>query len=112
EAYSARRLRAAGLEGRVSDPSPVIAAEARPRLPRGVRLVHNQAQGGWVLLAPERGFKADPIPSELIHRCTGAVPFRASAGHLPKTYAAPRDKILADVGTLLRGLADKKLLEV
>ena len=28
------------------------ADEARPRLPRGVRLTHNEAQGGWVLLAP------------------------------------------------------------
>ena len=31
---------------------------------------------------------------------------------LAKTYAAPREKILADVGTLLRGLADKRLLEL
>jgi hypothetical protein len=29
-----------------------------------------------------------------------------------KRYAAPREKILADVGALLRGLADKKLLEL
>ena len=29
----------------------------RPRLPRGARLAHNEAQGGWVLLAPERVFK-------------------------------------------------------
>ena len=27
-------------------------AVLRPRLPRGVRLAHNEAQGGWVLLAP------------------------------------------------------------
>ena len=36
-----------------------IASDAKPRLPRGVRLTHNEAQGGWVLLAPERVFKAD-----------------------------------------------------
>src|SRR2546425_12995924 len=71
EACSARRLRAAGLEERVSDPSTTIAAEARPRLRRGVRLGHNEAQGGWGLLAPERGFKADPIAAEIIQRCTG-----------------------------------------
>jgi hypothetical protein len=29
-----------------------------------------------------------------------------------KRYAAPREKILADVGALSRGLADKKLLEL
>ena len=31
-----------------------IPADSKPRLPRGVRLTHNEAQGGWVLLAPER----------------------------------------------------------
>ena len=31
-----------------------IAPDVRPRLPHGVRLVHSEAQGGWVLLAPER----------------------------------------------------------
>ena len=41
-----------------------IAADAKPKLPRGVRLTHNEAQGGWVLLAPERVFKADAIAAE------------------------------------------------
>src|SRR6516225_1050570 len=75
-------------------------------------VVHNEAQGGWVLLAPERVFKADPIAAEIIKRCTGEATFGEIVDDLAKTYAAPRDKILADVGTLLRGLADKKLLEV
>ena len=39
----------------------MIAPDAKPKLPRGVRLTHNEAQGGWVLLAPERVFKADAI---------------------------------------------------
>ena len=60
----------------VSDPTTAaIPAEARPRLPRGVRLVHNEAQGGWVLLAPERVFKADQIAAEIIKRCTGEATF-------------------------------------
>ncbi|MBV8322959.1 MAG: pyrroloquinoline quinone biosynthesis peptide chaperone PqqD [Hyphomicrobiales bacterium] len=113
EACSARRLRAAGRqEERVSDPSTVIASDARPRLPRGVRLVHNEAQGGWVLLAPERVFKADAIAAEIIKRCTGEVTFSELIDDLAKAYTAPREKILADVSTLLRGLADKKLLEL
>src|SRR5262249_51883846 len=113
KAYSARRFRAGGLkEERLSDPSTVIAAEARPRLRRGVRLVHNVAQGGWGLLAPERVFKADPVAAEIIKRCTGRGTLARLPDGLAKTYAAPREKILTDVGTLLRGLADKKLLEV
>ena len=87
----------------MNDPSPAIAVEARPRLPRGVRLVHNEAQGGWVLLAPERVFKADQIAVEIIKRCTGEATFGEIVDDLANTYAAPREKILADASTLLRG---------
>ena len=96
----------------MSDPTAVIPSEARPRLPRGVRLVHNEAQGGWVLLAPERVFKADTIAAEIIKRCTGEVTFGEIVDDLAKSYAAPREKILADVSALLRGLADKRVLEL
>ena len=48
-----------------------IAPDAKPRLPRGVRLTNSEAQGGWVLLAPERIFKADAIAVEILKRCTG-----------------------------------------
>src|ERR1700720_3339520 len=113
EAYSARRLCAGGREEeRLSDPGSVIPSDARPRLPRGVRLVHNDAQGGWVLLAPERVFKADAIAAEIIKRCTGEVTFAAIVDDLATAFKAPRERILADVTTMLRGLADKRLLEL
>ena len=96
----------------MSDQVSAIPADARPRLPRGVRLVHNEAQGGWVLLAPERVFKADAIAVEIVKRCTGEATFAEIIDDLVKTYAAPRKKILADVTALLRGLADKRLLEL
>ena len=89
-----------------------IPSDARPRLPRGVRLVHNEAQGGWVLLAPERVFKADAIAVEIIRRCTGESTFGEIIDELAKSYSAPRERILADAGALLRGLADKRLLEL
>ena len=89
-----------------------IAADAKPRLPRGVRLVHNEAQGGWVLLAPERVFKADVIAVEIVKRCTGEATFDAIVDDLASTYNAPRDRIATDVGALLRGLVDKRLMEL
>jgi pyrroloquinoline quinone biosynthesis protein D len=96
----------------MNETAPAIAPEARPHLPRGVRLVHNEAQGGWVLLAPERVFKADAVAAEVVKRCTGEATFAAIVDDLAKTYAAPRERILADVTALLRGLADKRLLEL
>jgi pyrroloquinoline quinone biosynthesis protein D len=96
----------------VNESAVPVAADARPRLPRGVRLVHSEAQGGFVLLAPERVFKADAIAAEVLKRCTGEATFTAIVDDLATTFSAPRERILADVSALLRGLADKKLLEL
>jgi pyrroloquinoline quinone biosynthesis protein D len=92
--------------------APWIRPDAHPRLPRGVRLVHNEAQGGWVLLAPERVFKADQIAAEVLKRCTGDASFEEIVDDLAATFGAPRERVEADVATLLQGLADKKLLEL
>jgi pyrroloquinoline quinone biosynthesis protein D len=92
--------------------TPTLPPDARPRLPRGVRLVHNEAHGGLVLLAPERVFKPDPIAVEILKRCTGEATLEAIVDDLAKTYSAPRERILIDVSALLHSLADKKLLEL
>jgi pyrroloquinoline quinone biosynthesis protein D len=76
-----------------------------------VRLSHSEAQGGWVLLAPERVFKADAIAAEIVKRCTGTATLDVIVDDLAKTFTAPRERILADVTAMLRGLADKRLLE-
>jgi pyrroloquinoline quinone biosynthesis protein D len=96
----------------MNEASSVIAPDARPRLPRGIRLVHSEAQGGWVLLAPERVFKADAISVEVLKRCTGEATFAAIIDDLATAFKAPRERIQADVTTMLRGLADKRLLEL
>jgi pyrroloquinoline quinone biosynthesis protein D len=89
-----------------------IADDSRPRLPRGVRLTHNEAQVGWVLLAPERIFKADAIAVEILKRCTGEATFAAIVDDLASTFNAPRERISSDASKLLSGLAEKRLLEL
>jgi len=90
-----------------------VADSTHPRLPRGVRLVHNEAQGGWVLLAPERVFKADAIAHEILKRCTGEASVEQIVDDLAKVFAgAPRERIHADVVALISRLAEKKLLEL
>ncbi len=96
----------------MNDAVPEIPPDAKPRLPRGVRLMYNEAHGGWVLLAPERVFKADATAAEIVKRCTGEATLGSIVDDLAKTYSAPRERILADVSALLRGLAEKKLLEL
>jgi pyrroloquinoline quinone biosynthesis protein D len=96
----------------VTDNGPLpLSPDARPRLPHGVRLTQNAAHG-WVLLGPERMFQADPIAVEIIRRCTGAVTLAEIVDDLAKIFSAPRERVLADVTTMLHGLADKKLLVV
>jgi len=90
----------------------MIAADAKPKLPRGVRLTHNEAQGGWVLLAPERVFKADAIAAEIVKRCTGEATVDDIVDDLAKTFNAPRKRIATDVSAMLSGLVDKRLIEV
>ena len=75
-------------------------------------LTHNEAQGGWVLLAPERVFKADAIARRdhqaLHRRGDGERDRRRSGEDLQRAARAHR----ADVTAMLRGLADKRLLEL
>ena len=97
--------------GRLTE-NDAIAGDAKPRLPRGVRLTHSEAQGGWVLLAPERIFKADAVAAEILKRCNGEATFSEIVDDLAKTFNAPRERIHADVTRLLSGLAEKKLLEL
>ncbi len=92
--------------------TPAIAPDARPRLPRGVRLVESAAHGGTVLLAPERVFKADPIAKAILERCDGAATLTEIVDGLAAAYGAPRDRVLADVSALLGSLVEKQLLEV
>ena len=89
----------------------VIMPDICPRLPHGVRLVQNETHG-WTLLGPERVFKADMIAVEIIKRCTGKATLAEIVDDLAATFSAPRERILADVTTMLRGLADKRLLEL
>jgi pyrroloquinoline quinone biosynthesis protein D len=89
-----------------------ISPDAKPKLPRGVRLVNNEAQGGWMLLAPERVFKAEGPAPEVIKRCTGEATVNEIVDDLARTFNAPRDRIMTDVTAMLDGLVEKQLIEV
>lgn len=87
-----------------------LRPESVPRLPRGVRLRHDEARGQWTLLAPERVLQLDAIAAEVLKRCTGDVTFAAIVDELATTFATDRTRIEADVGAMLAGLVDKKVM--
>src|SRR5437588_3648365 len=111
-APSTRFFFTTGSEALVNQTPAAIPLDAQPRLPHGVRLVHNEAHGGWVLLAPERVFKADAIAAEIVKRCTGQATVNDIVDDLAKTFNAPRERIMTDVSAMLNGLVEKRLIEV
>ena len=92
--------------------APRLDPSARPALPRGVRLKHDALRDAWVLLAPERLLKLDAVSVEILKRCTGEATLSGIVDDLAAAFAAPRDRIAADVETMLAGLVAKRLLDL
>ena len=78
-----------------------------PALPRGVRLRFDESRQQWFLLGPERVFEPDAIAVAVLQLCDGVRSVEVIAAELANTYNAPRERILADIVTMLQGLADK-----
>ncbi len=69
-----------------------ISGEARPRLPRGVRLRADEARGGHVLLAPERVVRADPVAVAILERCDGTRTLNQLVDELCAAYKGDRGR--------------------
>jgi pyrroloquinoline quinone biosynthesis protein D len=89
----------------------VIEAASRPTLARHIKMRHDTARDRWVLLAPERIFTPDAIAVAVLQLCDGKRSVEAVAEQLAGTYNAPEEQILADVVSLLQGLADKGVVK-
>jgi pyrroloquinoline quinone biosynthesis protein D len=84
---------------------------ARPRLLPGVRLVQSESDG-WVLLGPERGYKADAMAAEIIKRCTGEATLAEIIDDLASRQTMARGKIALDVLSVVEKLHGQMLLEL
>jgi pyrroloquinoline quinone biosynthesis protein D len=96
----------------MSEAATIISDTSVPRLPRGVRLKHDDTRNEWLLLAPERILKADAIAVEILKRCTGEASLASIVDELVSAFGADRARIDNDVRTLLAGLADKRMIEL
>ena len=90
----------------------MIADEARPRLPRGVRLREDKVRARWVLLAPERILKINPIAVEILRLCDGSRTLGEIVRDLAARFNAPPERIGADVRALLDSLVEKRMAEL
>lgn len=89
----------------------MIAPDAIPVFPRGVRLHEDKVRGRWVLLAPERTIDLDPIGLAILNEVDGTCRFADLIGVLAEKYQAPAEQIESDVTEFLTGLADRCFLE-
>jgi pyrroloquinoline quinone biosynthesis protein D len=96
----------------LSDHAARADENAMPRLPKGVRLRHDETRGEWLLLAPERVLKADAVAVEILKRCTGERSIRDIVDDLAATFTAERSRIDADVRALLADLAAKRVIDL
>lgn len=89
-----------------------VASTAKPRLPRGVRLRHDEVRNVWLLLAPERVLNPDAIAVTVLKLCDGDRTVDGIIDELAAAYAAPREQIETDVKKMLGDLADKRVLDL
>jgi len=87
-----------------------IAETSVPRLPRGMRLKHDETRQQWVILAPERLFVLDDIAQAIMSSVDGTASVGAIADALAARFDAPRDLVLKDVTALLQDFADKGVI--
>ena len=82
-----------------------------PKFPKHVRFRFNKPRKEWVILAPERLVKMDPIAVEILQLVDGEKTVKIIANELSTKFNAPLETILADVIEMLQGLSDKGFIE-
>tara|TARA_B100000963_G_scaffold117593_1_gene102362 strand:+ start:182 stop:475 length:294 start_codon:yes stop_codon:yes gene_type:complete len=88
-----------------------INESIKPKFPKHVRFRFNKARKEWVILAPERLVKLDPIAVEILQLVDGDREVKDIAKELAKKFNAPVETILADVIEMLQDLSDKGFIE-
>jgi coenzyme PQQ biosynthesis protein PqqD len=89
-----------------------LSEDTVPALPHGVRLKFDDKRGQWVLLAPERMLKLDPVAAEIMKLVDGARTIETMVDDLCSRFETERDQVSSDVGAFLAQLAAKRMLEV
>jgi pyrroloquinoline quinone biosynthesis protein D len=95
----------------MTEPSHPLLASV-PKFPRGVRLKHDEARQEWVLLAPERLIKCDPIAAAVLQLCDSQRTLSDIVTLLANQFNADRTIIERDVIALLQGLSEKKMVQL
>lgn len=88
----------------------MVAADARPALARGVRLVEDRVRGGHQLLAPERALTPSKVAVEILRLCDGERSFAGIVDDLAARFDADRGLIESEASAFLEELAGKGMV--
>ncbi len=83
-----------------------------PALPHGVRLKFDDMRDQWMMLAPERVLKLDPVAAEIMKLVDGARTIEIIVDDLSSRFEIEREQVSSDVRAFLAQLAAKRMLEV
>jgi len=86
--------------------------DAKPALPKHIKMRHDAGRGRWILLAPERVFEPDDTAVEVLKLCDGVRTVRDIATNLATDYNAPLNEIEGDIVAMVQDLADKGVLRL
>ena len=82
-----------------------------PRLLRGVRVRFDEVRATWVLLAPERVLKLDPIGAAIVRETDGRRSFGEIVAALAEAFDAPAEQIAVDARRFLTALIERRMAE-
>ena len=88
-----------------------VVSTSVPKLPRGVRLHHDQVRQAHVLLAPERAFNVDGNAVAVLQLVDGTRTIADIAETLAAKYAADIATIDADIRRMVDDLVAKRVME-
>lgn len=83
-----------------------------PVLLRGVRIHWDRVRETQVLLGPERALMLDQIGYEILSRVDGKTTATDICSDLADTFGAPLEQVTSDVETFLKGLSDRRLVDM
>ena len=89
-----------------------LADDARPYLPRGVRMKWCAVREAWFLLAPERALKLDTVAAAILETLDGERDVAAVVASLAERFDAPAERIAGDVRPFLASLVERRMVEV
>ncbi len=77
-----------------------------------MRLKNDDMRDQWMILAPERVLKLDPVAAEIMKLVDGARTIEIIVDDLSSRFEIEREQVSSDVRAFLAQLAAKRMLEV